>query len=81
MELNQIQANKVIDARGSQCPGPLVELIRAVKESPIGSIIEVWTREPRTKVDAREWCAKAGHEFLGALEAEGYERVFVRKAR
>ncbi|MFQ3611719.1 MAG: sulfurtransferase TusA family protein [Fimbriimonadales bacterium] len=74
-------ANRTIDARGSQCPGPLVELIRAVKEAEVGEVIELLTQEPRTKTDAREWCEKAGHEFLGVEPAEDYERIWVKKAR
>jgi TusA-related sulfurtransferase len=59
----------------------LVELIRAIKEVPVGTVVEVWTQEPRTKEDAKAWCERAGHEFLGAFPADGYERVLVRKKR
>lgn len=77
----QVKADKVVDARGAQCPGPLVELIRAVREVPVGTVVEVWTQEPRTKEDAKAWCQRSGHEFIGAFPADGYERVFVRKMK
>lgn len=77
----KVQADKVVDARGAQCPGPLVELIRTLKEMPVGAVIEVWTQEPRTKEDAKAWCQRSGHEFIGAFPADGYERVLVRKRR
>lgn len=77
----QVKADKVVDARGAQCPGPLVELIRAIKEVPVGSVVEVWTQEPRTKEDAKAWCQRSGHEFIGAFPAEGYERVLVRRMK
>lgn len=77
----QVKADKVVDARGAQCPGPLVELIQAIKEVPVGSIVEVWTQEPRTKEDAKAWCQRSGHEFIGAFPADGYERVLVRKTK
>ncbi|MCS7192627.1 MAG: sulfurtransferase TusA family protein [Armatimonadetes bacterium] len=77
----QVKADKVVDARGAQCPGPLVELIRAIKEVPVGSIVEVWTQEPRTKEDAKAWCQRSGHEFIGVFPADGYERVLVRKMK
>ncbi len=76
-----VQADKVVDARGAQCPGPLVELIRAVKEVPVGTVVEVWTQEARTKDDAKAWCERSGQEFVGVLPAEGYERVLVRKKK
>jgi TusA-related sulfurtransferase len=76
-----LHADKIVDARGAQCPGPLVELIRALKEVPVGAVVEVWTQEPRTKDDAKAWCQRSGHEFLGAFPAEGYERVLVRRTK
>ncbi|MFA0759831.1 MAG: hypothetical protein PVTTEEND_001517 [Candidatus Fervidibacter sp.] len=81
MMVTTLQADKIVDARGAHCPGPLVELIRAIKEVPVGTVVEVWTQEPRTKEDAKAWCERAGHEFLGAFPADGYERVLVRKKR
>ena len=31
---------RTIDARGSFCPGPLMELIRAIREGAIGDVID-----------------------------------------
>ena len=30
---------RLIDARGSYCPGPLMELIRVIREVPVGEYI------------------------------------------
>jgi TusA-related sulfurtransferase len=79
--MTEVKADKIVDARGAQCPGPLVELIRALKEVPVGAVVEVWTQEPRTKEDAKAWCQRSGHEFVGSFPAEGYERVLVRKMK
>ena len=32
---------RTVDARGSFCPGPLMELIRAIRESQVGDVIAV----------------------------------------
>ena len=77
VELEAITAAKVVDARGAACPGPLLEAKRAMGTVPLGSIIEVWSTDPITKTDIGAWSAKVGHDFLGALAAEGYDRVFV----
>ncbi len=72
---------KVIDARGSYCPGPLMELIRTVKQSNIGDIIEVWSSDGGSQRDIPKWTEKAGHEFLGVIHEKGYDRIRVRKTR
>ena len=35
------RATRIIDARGSYCPGPLMELIRAIREAAAGDVIAV----------------------------------------
>ena len=77
VELEAITAAKVVDARGAACPGPLLEAKKAMGTVPLGSVIEIWSTDPVTKSDIGAWSAKVGHDFLGALTAEGYDRVFV----
>ena len=71
----------MIDARGSACPGPLLEAKKGMAGVPVGSIIEIWSTDPATKNDIGAWSAKVGHEFMGVLEAEGYDRVFVTRRK
>jgi tRNA 2-thiouridine synthesizing protein A len=76
-ELETIADAAVIDARGTACPGPLLEAKKGMTGVPVGSTIEIWSTDPGTKNDISAWSAKMGHDFLGVLEADGYERVFV----
>jgi TusA-related sulfurtransferase len=76
-ELAKINAAKVVDARGTACPGPLLEAKKAIGAVPVGQTIEVWSGDPSTKKDLPRWAAKVGHEFLGVIEADGYDRMFV----
>jgi len=76
-ELEKIRAAKVVDARGTACPGPLLEAKKAIGTVSIGQTIEVWSGDPSTKNDLPRWAAKVGHEYLGAIEADGYDRIFV----
>jgi tRNA 2-thiouridine synthesizing protein A len=76
-ELETIADAAVIDARGTACPGPLLEAKKGMTGVPVGSTIEIWSTDPGTKDDISAWSAKMGHDFLGVLEADGYERVFV----
>lgn len=69
------------DARGSFCPGPLLELIRLIKESQVGDVLAVVSSDEGSKKDIPAWIAKARHEFLGAEEVDGATRFLCRKAR
>jgi len=81
VELDAITADKVIDARGAACPGPLLEVKKGIGTVPVGSVIELWSTDPVTKTDINAWSTKVGHEFLGAVSADGYDRVLVRRGR
>jgi len=80
-DLTAITAEKVVDARGAACPGPLLEAKKAMATVAVGSVIELWSTDPITKTDVAAWSGKVGHEFLGYAEADGYDRVFVRRGR
>lgn len=80
-ELESITAAKVIDARGAACPGPLLDAKKAMPGVPLGSVVEIWSSDPVTKSDISAWSGKVGHEFLGVLEADGYDRVLVRRGK
>ena len=72
---------KVIDARNSYCPGPLMELIKAIKRGEIGKIYEVWSKDAGSIRDIPKWVEKAKHQMITITEESGYTRFQVRKAR
>ena len=80
-ELETITAAKVIDARGAACPGPLLEAKKGMGRIAVGDVIEVWSSDPATQTDMGAWAGKVGHEFLGVLEGEGYDRVLLRRGK
>ena len=80
-ELNTLTAEKVVDARAMSCPGPLLEAKKSIGMVKVGEILEIWSGDAGTKNDMPRWCAKVGHDFLGVLPAEGYERLFIRRKK
>lgn len=80
--LSEIQATKVVDARGSACPGPLLEAKKGIGSIKVGEVLEIWSGDPRTKEDIPRWSAKVGHEYMGSLTAEGgYDRIFIKRSK
>jgi len=80
-ELGTLTAAEVIDARGAACPGPLLEAKKGMGKVAMGDVIEVWSSDPVTKSDIGAWAGKVGHEFLGVIEDDGYDRVFIRRGK
>lgn len=80
-ELETVAAAEIVDARGAACPGPLLEAKKSMVRVGVGDVIELWSTDPVTKSDVAAWAGKVGHEFLGSLEADGYDRVFIRRGK
>ncbi len=76
-----VKPDRVIDARGSYCPGPLMEMIKAYKQAKIGEVISVYSTDAGTKKDAPAWIAKSGQELVGVFEREGYYEIVMRKVK
>lgn len=81
IDLKTLNPAKTVDARGTACPGPLLEAKRAMAAVPVTGILEVLSSDKGTNVDIPLWAKKVGHEYLGNAEDDGYWRVFVRRSK
>jgi TusA-related sulfurtransferase len=78
---NEIKPNKVVDARGSFCPGPLMEMIKAYKEAKVGDVISVYSTDTGTKKDAPAWINKSGNQLIGIFDRTGYYEIMMKKIK
>ena len=81
MLTQEAPVTRTVDARGSFCPGPLMELIRAIREGQVGDVIAVLSSDNGSKLDIPKWIAKAGHRLIAVENLDGYDRIVVEKAR
>lgn len=72
---------KVVDARGTSCPGPLLETKKALTAVPLGGVLETLSSDEGTKADIPTWAKKTGQEYLGTITESGYDRIFVKRLK
>ncbi len=70
-----------IDARGAFCPGPLMELIAALKLVEVGDEIEILSTDKGSANDIPEWVNKVHHEMVGMTQNDGVWSIVVKKAK
>ena len=80
-DLTSLKVDKVVDARGTSCPGPILAAKKGIVDVPVSGIMEVMATDSGTQKDLPAWSKKMGHEYLGVIEEAGYWRLFVRRAR
>ncbi|MEM2095054.1 MAG: sulfurtransferase TusA family protein [Candidatus Caldarchaeum sp.] len=71
-------SRRVIDSRGSFCPGPLTDLFKAYKEAKNGDVLELLATDPAAKSDVQAWARKTGNIVEEIVEEQGYVRIVVR---
>lgn len=70
---------KYINARGLQCPGPVVELFKVAKASESGDLISIEVTDSGFKKDIEAWCKKTGNELVSLVEEAGATKAMIRK--
>ena len=73
------EVKQQIDARGSFCPGPLMELVRVIKEVEVGEVIDLLSSDEGSKKDIPAWITKAGHELIEIKEEDDFRHFVVKK--
>ena len=81
MDLTTIQSDKLIDARASACPGPLLEAKKGIGAVKVGQVLEIWAGSDDTRMNLSRWCKKTGNEFLGYVDEGAYDRLFILRKK
>lgn len=77
--LKKIQIQTSVDTRGTVCPGPLLETLKALQGVNSGAVIEVLSADEETRLNMPKWCKELGNEYLGMIEEDGYFKVYLKK--
>ncbi|HTT44609.1 MAG TPA: sulfurtransferase TusA family protein [Thermoplasmata archaeon] len=80
-ELKALKIDKVVDARGVACPGPLLEAKRSVAAVPMRGVMEIVSSDIGTTEDVPLWAKKVGHEYLGTVPDAGLWHIYVRRGK
>jgi TusA-related sulfurtransferase len=76
-DLSNIQPSKTVDARAMACPGPLLEAKKGIGSVAVGQVLEILSGDKGSREDIPAWCKKTGHEYLGVVEKDGYDALYV----
>jgi tRNA 2-thiouridine synthesizing protein A len=80
-DLHTLKVDKLVDARGTACPGPLLEARRAISETPVGGVMEIQSSDSETVVSVQRWCKKMEFEYLGDVENDGFWSIYLRRTK
>ncbi len=66
----EIEVNLTLNLEGLLCPIPVVKVSKAVKDLPIGGVLEATATDPGVLADIPAWARTTGNEVV-KIEREG----------
>ena len=73
-------ADQLLDAKGLNCPLPILKARKALKEVPTGGTLEILATDPGSVADFEAFCAETGHAFIGWTKDGDILTITIRKA-
>ena len=71
-------ADVVLDAKGLNCPLPILKAKKALKDVPSGGILEVIATDPGSVADFEAFCRTTGHELVETNSGDGVFTFLIR---
>jgi TusA-related sulfurtransferase len=79
--MGEYTPTKTLDARGLQCPMPVVKTSQEVKKIAIDDILEVLATDPGSMADITAWCKSTGNELLKMERGDGVFKFYIRRVK
>lgn len=74
-----MEFDKELDARGLNCPLPILRCKKALAEVNPGQVLKIQTTDPGSVKDFQAFCKQTGNEMLSFSEAESEYTFHIRK--
>ena len=72
-------ADQVLDAKGLNCPLPILKAKKALKSLDAGNTLEVTSTDPGSVADFAAFCRTTGNELVEQSEEGGVWTYLIRK--
>jgi tRNA 2-thiouridine synthesizing protein A len=72
-------ANQLLDAKGLNCPLPILKAKKALKDVPTGGTLEVLATDPGSVADFQAFCRTTGNELVESTQASGVYRFLIKR--
>ena len=73
-------ADQTLDAKGLNCPLPILKAKKALKDVPVGGTLEILATDPGAVADFQAFCRTTGNELMEHDEDGGVYRFMIRRA-
>lgn len=76
----EIEFDETVDATGAACPGPLMDLIGAIRLAESGTVVRLLSDNEQTVSDVPEWAEQSGNTVLETIDRGDSYEFYVEKS-
>ncbi|SMG25627.1 FAD-dependent oxidoreductase [Paenibacillus aquistagni] len=80
-QIDLSKPHQELDARGLQCPGPILQLYQTLQSMEEGQVVKIMATDPGFRSDVDKWCQRTGNELLHAEMNKGELIAYVQKGQ
>jgi tRNA 2-thiouridine synthesizing protein A len=71
-------ADLTVDAKGTNCPIPILKAKKAISSMPKGAVLEILATDPGAISDFQAFCRSTGNTLLEQTETDGVHRFLIK---
>jgi tRNA 2-thiouridine synthesizing protein A len=75
----EINADQHLDAKGLNCPLPVLKAKVALNKMQAGQILHVEATDPHATIDFEAYCARTGHQIVRLFERAEVIHIYVSR--
>jgi tRNA 2-thiouridine synthesizing protein A len=77
----EIKADVKLNLDGLLCPIPVVKVSQAIKNLPVGGVLEATATDPGVLADIPAWTKSTGNELLSMERQDKVITFFIKKVK
>lgn len=70
--------DQVLDAKGFNCPLPILKAKKALRMLPVGAVLQVLTTDPGAVADFEAFCRQTKNELVNTTTEDGVYSFLIR---
>jgi len=71
-------ADHTLDAKGLNCPLPILKAKKALKDVPAGETLEILSTDPGSVADFQAFCRQTGNELMDSSHDDSVYRFLIK---
>ena len=77
---SQINIDERLDAKGLNCPLPILKTKVVLNKMPPGQVLYVEATDPHSVIDFEAYCARTEHELIKIVKSNDLFEFYIRRA-